>query len=152
MLLWFLLILWENNPSLQLFIVHLCFIQGIRHKTSKPLTLRQGLWLVLSHGPYIRLVIGVLFTSLAFMVRKWAFFFPFLWASWDEAVFVVISSDLLDTKNESFSLASGRKLCYFHHLHAQTQERLPESSPGCYGECLHLSCINALIGLNCTWH
>uniref|UniRef100_A0A3P8UEF3 MFSD2 lysolipid transporter A, lysophospholipid n=1 Tax=Cynoglossus semilaevis TaxID=244447 RepID=A0A3P8UEF3_CYNSE len=44
--------------------------KGIRHKTSKPLTLRQGLWLVLSHGPYIRLVIGVLFTSLAFMLLE----------------------------------------------------------------------------------
>lgn len=33
-----------------------------------PLTFRQGLWLVMSHGPYIKLVIGFLFTSLAFMV------------------------------------------------------------------------------------
>lgn len=32
------------------------------------LTFSQGLWLVLSYGPYIRLVIGFLFTSLAFMV------------------------------------------------------------------------------------
>lgn len=37
-------------------------------KRSQLLTFRQGLWLVMSHGPYIKLVIGFLFTSLAFMV------------------------------------------------------------------------------------
>uniref|UniRef100_A0AAQ4S6K5 Major facilitator superfamily domain containing 2A n=1 Tax=Gasterosteus aculeatus aculeatus TaxID=481459 RepID=A0AAQ4S6K5_GASAC len=34
------------------------------------LTFSQGLWLVLSYGPYIRLVIGFLFTSLAFMLLE----------------------------------------------------------------------------------
>lgn len=37
-------------------------------KKSAPLTFQQGLWLVLSHGPYIKLVISFLFTSLAFML------------------------------------------------------------------------------------
>ncbi|GAA6213766.1 sodium-dependent lysophosphatidylcholine symporter 1-B-like [Lates japonicus] len=40
------------------------------HKKSDPLTFRQGLWLVMSHGPYVRLVIGFLFTSLAFMLLE----------------------------------------------------------------------------------
>ncbi|XP_076605042.1 sodium-dependent lysophosphatidylcholine symporter 1-B-like isoform X1 [Chaetodon auriga] len=39
-------------------------------KKSQPLTFRQGLWLVMSHGPYIKLVIGFLFTSLAFMLLE----------------------------------------------------------------------------------
>uniref|UniRef100_A0A671XIW7 MFSD2 lysolipid transporter A, lysophospholipid n=1 Tax=Sparus aurata TaxID=8175 RepID=A0A671XIW7_SPAAU len=39
-------------------------------KNSMPLTFRQGLWLVMSHGPYIKLVIGFLFTSLAFMLLE----------------------------------------------------------------------------------
>uniref|UniRef100_A0A8C2Z9Z3 MFSD2 lysolipid transporter A, lysophospholipid a n=1 Tax=Cyclopterus lumpus TaxID=8103 RepID=A0A8C2Z9Z3_CYCLU len=34
------------------------------------LTFRQGLWLVMSYGPYIKLVIGFLFTSLAFMLLE----------------------------------------------------------------------------------
>ncbi|XP_037603023.1 sodium-dependent lysophosphatidylcholine symporter 1-B-like [Sebastes umbrosus] len=34
------------------------------------LTFRQGLWLVMSHGPYVKLVIGFLFTSLAFMLLE----------------------------------------------------------------------------------
>ncbi|XP_029317170.1 sodium-dependent lysophosphatidylcholine symporter 1-B-like [Cottoperca gobio] len=34
------------------------------------LTFRQGMWLVMSHGPYVRLVIGFLFTSLAFMLLE----------------------------------------------------------------------------------
>lgn len=37
-------------------------------KKSQPLTFRQGLWLVMSHGPNIKLVISFLFTSLAFML------------------------------------------------------------------------------------
>uniref|UniRef100_A0A8C4E8P8 Major facilitator superfamily domain containing 2aa n=1 Tax=Dicentrarchus labrax TaxID=13489 RepID=A0A8C4E8P8_DICLA len=37
---------------------------------SQLLTFRQGLWLVMSHGPYIKLVIGFLFTSLAFMLLE----------------------------------------------------------------------------------
>ncbi|KAM3595513.1 uncharacterized protein V6R79_024578 [Siganus canaliculatus] len=39
-------------------------------KRSEPLTFRQGLWLVMSHGPYVKLVIGFLFTSLAFMLLE----------------------------------------------------------------------------------
>ncbi|XP_056283253.1 sodium-dependent lysophosphatidylcholine symporter 1-B-like [Pseudoliparis swirei] len=34
------------------------------------LTFRQGLWLVMSYGPYVKLVIGFLFTSLAFMLLE----------------------------------------------------------------------------------
>ncbi|XP_056248993.1 sodium-dependent lysophosphatidylcholine symporter 1-B-like [Seriola aureovittata] len=41
-----------------------------RHKKSVPLTFRQGLWLVVSHTPYVKLVIGFLFTSLAFMLLE----------------------------------------------------------------------------------
>ncbi|XP_039993975.1 sodium-dependent lysophosphatidylcholine symporter 1-B-like [Xiphias gladius] len=41
-----------------------------RRKKSDPLTFRQGLWLVMSHGPYVQLVIGFLFTSLAFMLLE----------------------------------------------------------------------------------
>ncbi|KAK2826232.1 hypothetical protein Q5P01_020446 [Channa striata] len=37
---------------------------------SDPLTFLQGLWLVMSHRPYIKLVIGFLFTSLAFMLLE----------------------------------------------------------------------------------
>ncbi|XP_068437196.1 sodium-dependent lysophosphatidylcholine symporter 1-B-like [Clinocottus analis] len=39
-----------------------------RKKTQ--LTFRQGLWLVMSYGPYVKLVIGFLFTSLAFMLLE----------------------------------------------------------------------------------
>ncbi|XP_042357371.1 sodium-dependent lysophosphatidylcholine symporter 1-B-like [Plectropomus leopardus] len=34
------------------------------------LSFLQGLWLVMSHGPYLKLVIGFLFTSLAFMLLE----------------------------------------------------------------------------------
>uniref|UniRef100_A0A3B4AAN2 Major facilitator superfamily domain containing 2A n=1 Tax=Periophthalmus magnuspinnatus TaxID=409849 RepID=A0A3B4AAN2_9GOBI len=37
-------------------------------KTSAPLTFQRGLWLVMSHGPYVKLVISFLFTSLGFML------------------------------------------------------------------------------------
>ncbi|KAK7905020.1 hypothetical protein WMY93_017627 [Mugilogobius chulae] len=33
-----------------------------------PLTFQRGLWLVMSHSPYVKLVISFLFTSLAFML------------------------------------------------------------------------------------
>ncbi|XP_041667835.1 sodium-dependent lysophosphatidylcholine symporter 1-A isoform X2 [Cheilinus undulatus] len=39
-------------------------------RQTEPLSFSQGLWLVMSHGPYIRLVIGFLFTSLAFMLLE----------------------------------------------------------------------------------
>lgn len=39
-------------------------------ETSKPLTFRQGLWVIVSHGPYVKLVMGFLFTSLAFMLLE----------------------------------------------------------------------------------
>uniref|UniRef100_A0A665W5E5 Major facilitator superfamily domain containing 2A n=1 Tax=Echeneis naucrates TaxID=173247 RepID=A0A665W5E5_ECHNA len=41
-----------------------------RQKKSVPLTFRQGLWMVMSHTPYVKLVIGFLFTSLAFMLLE----------------------------------------------------------------------------------
>ncbi|XP_034432752.1 sodium-dependent lysophosphatidylcholine symporter 1-B-like [Hippoglossus hippoglossus] len=37
---------------------------------SNLLTFRHGLWMVMSHGPYVKLVIGFLFTSLAFMLLE----------------------------------------------------------------------------------
>lgn len=45
-----------------------CWILESEREKSVPLTFRQGLWLVMSYGPYMKLVIGFLFTSLAFMV------------------------------------------------------------------------------------
>ncbi|XP_028250835.1 sodium-dependent lysophosphatidylcholine symporter 1-B-like [Parambassis ranga] len=39
-------------------------------KNSEPLTFRQGLWVIMSHGPYVKLVISFLFTSLAFMLLE----------------------------------------------------------------------------------
>ncbi|KAM9842977.1 sodium-dependent lysophosphatidylcholine symporter 1-B-like [Aulostomus maculatus] len=39
-------------------------------KKTPPLTFRHGLWLVISHEPYIKLVIGFLFTSLAFLLLE----------------------------------------------------------------------------------
>lgn len=39
-------------------------------KRAKPLGFKQGLWLVMSHGPYVKLVIAFLFTSLAFMLLE----------------------------------------------------------------------------------
>ncbi|CAN9502272.1 unnamed protein product [Ophioblennius macclurei] len=41
-----------------------------RRKESEVLTFRQGLCAVMSHGPYVKLVIGFLFTSLAFMLLE----------------------------------------------------------------------------------
>ncbi|KAM9354877.1 sodium-dependent lysophosphatidylcholine symporter 1-B-like [Pholidichthys leucotaenia] len=41
-----------------------------RRNKSEPLSFRQSLWLVMSHSPYVRLVIGFLFTSLAFMLLE----------------------------------------------------------------------------------
>ncbi|RVE57057.1 hypothetical protein OJAV_G00212460 [Oryzias javanicus] len=37
---------------------------------SKPLTFRQGLWLIASHRPYVKLVSAFLFTSLGFMLLE----------------------------------------------------------------------------------
>uniref|UniRef100_A0A8C6PVG1 MFSD2 lysolipid transporter A, lysophospholipid a n=1 Tax=Nothobranchius furzeri TaxID=105023 RepID=A0A8C6PVG1_NOTFU len=39
-------------------------------KESDPLTFRQGLLVLVSHGPYVKLVVGFLFTSLAFMLLE----------------------------------------------------------------------------------
>ncbi|KAM6968504.1 sodium-dependent lysophosphatidylcholine symporter 1-B-like [Tautogolabrus adspersus] len=39
-------------------------------KKTEPLSFSQGLWMVMSYGPYIKLVIGFLFTSLAFMLLE----------------------------------------------------------------------------------
>ncbi|KAF6731675.1 Sodium-dependent lysophosphatidylcholine symporter 1-B [Oryzias melastigma] len=39
-------------------------------KKSKPLTFRQGLWLIVSHRPYVQLVSAFLFTSLGFMLLE----------------------------------------------------------------------------------
>lgn len=41
-----------------------------RKNASESLTFCQGLRLVMSHGPYVKLVIGFLFTSLAFMLLE----------------------------------------------------------------------------------
>ncbi|MED6260522.1 Sodium-dependent lysophosphatidylcholine symporter 1-B [Ataeniobius toweri] len=41
-----------------------------RKTSAPPLTFRQGLWVIVSHGPYVKLVIGFLFTSLAFMLLE----------------------------------------------------------------------------------
>ncbi|XP_029132463.1 sodium-dependent lysophosphatidylcholine symporter 1-B isoform X2 [Labrus bergylta] len=41
-----------------------------RRKKTEPLSFSQGLWMVISYGPYIKLVIGFLFTSLAFMLLE----------------------------------------------------------------------------------
>ncbi|KAL4629486.1 sodium-dependent lysophosphatidylcholine symporter 1 [Arapaima gigas] len=41
-----------------------------RLKTEKPMLFFQGLRLVMSHGPYVKLVMGFLFTSLAFMLLE----------------------------------------------------------------------------------
>lgn len=44
------------------------WITETTRKKSQLITFRQGMRLVMSHGPYVKLVIGFLFTSLAFMV------------------------------------------------------------------------------------
>ena len=46
----------------------LCCVLESGPQQSNLLSFRQGLWMVMSHGPYVKLVIGFLFTSLAFMV------------------------------------------------------------------------------------
>lgn len=60
----------------------LCWTLETGRDKSEPLTFAQGLRLVMCHGPYVKLVIGFLFTSLAFMVTlhliyAWFFFFSF---------------------------------------------------------------------------
>ena len=60
----------------------LCVSPESSQMKSKPITFCQGMRLVMGHGPYIKLVLGFLFTSLAFMVRRSAlmcFFFPTLY-------------------------------------------------------------------------
>ncbi|XP_035985303.1 sodium-dependent lysophosphatidylcholine symporter 1-B-like [Fundulus heteroclitus] len=44
--------------------------ESCRKTSGPPLTFRQGLWVIASHGPYVKLVIGFLFTSLAFMLLE----------------------------------------------------------------------------------
>lgn len=39
-------------------------------KAQKHVSFQTGLRLVMGHGPYVKLVLAFLFTSLAFMVRK----------------------------------------------------------------------------------
>lgn len=95
--------------------------------------------MVMSHEPYIKLVIGFLFTSLAFMVRT----HPCLtfWESkrgakttnppWLGSIVVrIITFDLPST-------VAGGKLCTFPHLHSRPQEGLSEYSPGHHGECFY---------------
>ncbi|KAF7662983.1 hypothetical protein LDENG_00222230 [Lucifuga dentata] len=41
-----------------------------RRDDSQPLTFRQGLCVVIRHGPYVKLVLSFLFTSLAFMLLE----------------------------------------------------------------------------------
>ncbi|XP_061598973.1 sodium-dependent lysophosphatidylcholine symporter 1-B-like [Cololabis saira] len=45
-------------------------LKGIGQKEAEPLSFRRGLLMILSHGPYIRLIFGFLFTSLAFMLMQ----------------------------------------------------------------------------------
>uniref|UniRef100_A0AAQ5ZN40 Major facilitator superfamily domain containing 2aa n=1 Tax=Amphiprion ocellaris TaxID=80972 RepID=A0AAQ5ZN40_AMPOC len=42
---------------------------GVKER-KEPLTFRQSLWVIMTHGPYVKLVIGFLFTSLAFMLLE----------------------------------------------------------------------------------
>ncbi|KAI1895027.1 hypothetical protein AGOR_G00102040 [Albula goreensis] len=43
---------------------------SVRVKTAEPMSFFQGLRLVMGHGPYVKLVMGFLFTSLAFMLLE----------------------------------------------------------------------------------
>lgn len=45
-----------------------CFSEAVGIK-SKPMPFLQGIKMVMGYGPYAKLVMGFLFTSLAFMVR-----------------------------------------------------------------------------------
>ncbi|XP_035286766.1 sodium-dependent lysophosphatidylcholine symporter 1-B isoform X2 [Anguilla anguilla] len=40
------------------------------HKSERPMSFFQGMRLVMGHGPYVKLVMGFLFTSLAFMLLE----------------------------------------------------------------------------------
>uniref|UniRef100_A0A8C5BE18 Sodium-dependent lysophosphatidylcholine symporter 1 n=1 Tax=Gadus morhua TaxID=8049 RepID=A0A8C5BE18_GADMO len=44
--------------------------KDISQKKAKPITFCQGLRLVMGHGPYVKLVLGFLFISLAFMLME----------------------------------------------------------------------------------
>lgn len=49
-------------------ICPLCPPEPYETQQTKPMSFFPGLRLVMSHGPYIKLIAGFLFTSLAFMV------------------------------------------------------------------------------------
>ncbi|KAM6961352.1 sodium-dependent lysophosphatidylcholine symporter 1-B-like [Aplochiton taeniatus] len=44
--------------------------ESVHHGKSEPMSFFEGLRLVMGHGPYVRLVMGFLFTSLAFMLLE----------------------------------------------------------------------------------
>lgn len=58
--------LWEGPPLLP----HCPFWPSEPYETqqAEPMSFFRGLRLVMSHGPYVKLIAGFLFTSLAFMV------------------------------------------------------------------------------------
>lgn len=52
-------------------IISLLFlVASIALQSEESVSFFQGLKLVMNHGPYIKLIAGFLFTSLAFMVSK----------------------------------------------------------------------------------
>ena len=105
-----------------------CLILDTGQKKTEPLTFRQGLWVVMSHGPYVKLVIGFLFTSLAFMV-----ILHFIICLIFDVEVVIIKSNFLHL---SFTATVG-KLCPFHHIRPRPSERLSEYSLGNHGECFY---------------
>ena len=67
-------IIWVPGNSLPLcstppWLCVPCVSPDISQKKAKPITFCQGLRLVMGHGPYVKLVLGFLFISLAFMVQ-----------------------------------------------------------------------------------
>lgn len=52
------------------------FLTETTRRKSQLVSFRQGLRMVISHEPYVKLVLGFLFTSLAFMVALRCSFLP----------------------------------------------------------------------------
>uniref|UniRef100_A0A8C5ADL8 Sodium-dependent lysophosphatidylcholine symporter 1-B n=1 Tax=Gadus morhua TaxID=8049 RepID=A0A8C5ADL8_GADMO len=68
-------IIWVPGNSLPLcstppWLCVPCVSPDISQKKAKPITFCQGLRLVMGHGPYVKLVLGFLFISLAFMLME----------------------------------------------------------------------------------
>lgn len=57
----------KQGKACNLFYLSFWMTENGRKK-SQLITFRQGMRMVMSHEPYVKLVIGFLFTSLAFMV------------------------------------------------------------------------------------